>query len=167
MRSMFTFWAQAFDDVGPDHFFHQGQCVEEDNALERQSIVSKVTRIALDGKQYFDINHVKLIADSSFFVTELPMVERDLRGRISPIVCYGSCNLIKEDGFEESLCKEIDAFASSIGQGVAPQTLALVREAFRFLKKKRLQQRVARLATILVAAFSLLGIALWAHLRRF
>jgi len=166
MRAIASFWAQALDDVGADHFFHLGECVAEDSVSVRQSIVSRVAETLKKGRRYYCKDNVLLAADRSSFVTEVPMIERDPRGRVSPIVCYGSFDSIKEDGFADCLCEEIETFAVSIGQSVAPETLDLVREAFNILKKKQLRRKAAQLSAILLVTIVLLAIGYWVVMKK-
>lgn len=147
-------WAQALDNESPDHINVHGEDLSADDATRRQNAVSSVSRVTRGGAHVFESSGVRLTADRVHFVIELPSVQRDVAGRIAPIICYGDCDGNMDIEFGTRIYGRMLEFAGRIGRDLHPEHLAIVSHAFAVLKKKTalrtMLNRIASAALVLV-----------------
>lgn len=156
MNSKFTLWAQALDNTSPDHIEVRGEILAAADALQRQAAVSRVAGVVKREKWTFKEGWVRLVADGSHFVFEIPSEQRDSAGRIAPIVCCGDYDSTLCDVLGSSTASALTGFASRIGRTLSPAHLDLAKVFFDELKKKSTQSRLQRNLIFLAVSFLLL-----------
>lgn len=160
MTVKFSYWAQALDNASSDHILLYGEELSPDDPVRRQEAVKLVSAVVKQGVRLFDSGGLQLTADSQHFVVEIPSAQRDLAGRIAPIICYGEYNDSVIEGLGAEVFAGLTEFGLSIGRTLRPEYSNLTREAFAALKKKSSRTRLARVATIGLLALIFLILAL-------
>ncbi len=154
MTEKFILWAQALDNVSPDHFDDRGEELSADASARRQDVVSLVSSVIKSGTRVYEVSGVLLTADNFHFVLEVPSAQRDNVGRTAPIICYGDYDAAIEDELGDSAVVALGAFVKRIGRTLQTEHINLVRDSFDSLKKKssivRLLRTVGIGAVILV-----------------
>lgn len=149
MMEKFTLWAQAIDNSSPDHFNVQGEELAADDSIRRQEAVSSVSKVIKNGSQFYKSNGVLLTADAQHFVLELPSTQRDIAGRIAPIICYGRYGTEDSGRLGDSAELALKDFAKRIGRTLPPDHLELTRSAFAALKKKMSLAQILRIGALI------------------
>lgn len=142
MTEKFILWAQALDNISPDHFDVRGEELSDDDSARRQEAVSSVSNVIKHGTCVFEDSGVLLTADNHHFVLEVPSAQRDSACRTAPIVCYGACDAAAGDALVASATVALEYFAKRIGRSLQPEHLNLVRASFEALKKKSLATKL-------------------------
>lgn len=144
MTDRFILWAQALDDISPDHFDVHGKDLDPDDTVQRQAAVSSVSSVIKSGSRIFEQNGVLLTANAHHFVVEVSTAQRDPAGRIAPIVCYGDYDATVGDALGASAANALEDFAKRIGRTLAPEHFEIAQASFDSLKKKSLRTRLVR-----------------------
>lgn len=161
--SELVIWAQALDNESPDHIYVQGRELTEDYAEERQNAVSKVSKVTRRGVRVFESSGVRLTADRLNFVIELPSVQRDVVGRIAPIICYGDCDRNTDAEFGARIYGRMREFAAAIGRDLHSEHLGVIRDAFAVLKKKTALRTMTNWIASAALMLALVLAAYWQH----
>lgn len=153
-------WAQALDNVSPDHIAVNGQTLGAADPKSRQNAVSAVSQVSLSSLTTVNCGDVRLSVSKDRFVVEVPSTERDEVGRIALVICCGSYQLKDLDRSGEAVVRDITKFAQHIGRTLAPDQLECVRRAFSEIESgiRRREFRV-KLAAGAFAAVALLALA--------
>lgn len=160
MTSKLSYWAQALDNSSPDHIQLFGEEISPNDPIRRQDAVKLVSAVVKQGTRIFDLGGLKLTADSEQFVIEIPSSQRDVAGRIAPMICHGRYDDSVIDGLATEVFAGLTAFAVRIGRTLPPEYSNLTRDAFSALKKKSSRTRFVRVATIVLLALISLAVAL-------
>lgn len=139
MNKTLVFWAQALDNISPDHIELYGEHLSPNDSVKGQEAVSLVSSVVKAGSRVFDRDCVRITDDGRRFVVAVPSVERDCSDRIAPIVCCGEYDSTVEDAFIVDVANGLGDFAKQIGRNVLQEHLdLLIRELPLILKKKPL-----------------------------
>ena len=90
MSEDFILMAQALDNASPNHFEVEGREVLVQEIDHRQRIVSQVSEVTKEGIKILDTSGISMTVDKQYFVIEVTTVQRDIAGRLAPVLCYGS-----------------------------------------------------------------------------
>jgi hypothetical protein len=163
MTKKFILWAQALDNTSPDHLDVRGNGLSAGDSSQRQKAVSLLSSVTKNGVRVYEFGSVLLTADDCHFVLEIPSAQRDLAGRIAPIVCYGDYDAAVVGVLGDSAVAALDDFAKRIGRTLQPDHIEHAHESFEALKKKSSMTKLVRMVKIwavvlvfLVLAFVLL-----------
>lgn len=163
MTDKFIFWAQALDNVSPDHIDMYGKELSPDDTTSRQNAVSLVSGVVKVGSCLLEKQGFRLTEDGRHFVIEVLSAERDRAGRTAPIICYGNYHSAIDDALNERVAESIGHFARRIGRTILPEHLALLFESLAALKKKSWMRKISRSAWILVVTCILLALGFWLY----
>ncbi|MGK5024872.1 hypothetical protein [Janthinobacterium sp. RB2R34] len=161
MSDRFILWAQALDNVSPDHFQVNGKVLAPDETIQRQEVVSVVSNVIKRGERICEKSGVLLTADESHFVMEIPSAQLDSAGRSAPIVCYGDYNATVDPVLGASATVILDDFARRIGRTLQAEHFELVQASFEALKKKSSTTKLIRISRIVIASLVLFAIVYW------
>lgn len=165
MTERLIFWAQALDNLSPDHIDFDGEELSLDDTARRQNAVSLVSRVIKNGTRIIDKQGFRLTEEGQHFVVEVLSVERDHAGRNAPIICYGEYDSTGSDALSKSVSDAIGCFAKRISRNILSDHFELLREAFATLKKQSLLRKIKRGGGIAVVALFLLALGFWVFLR--
>lgn len=144
MTNKLILWAQALDNVSPDHFEVYGVVLDPTDTVKRQEAVSLVSNVIESGSRIFEKSGVRLTADDSHFVLEVPCAQRDSVGRTASIVCYGVYDHNGGNTFGTWPSIVLDAFTKRIDRTFQPEHVELARASFETLKKKSSRKKLLR-----------------------
>lgn len=146
-------WAQALDNVSPDHIEVVG------SPMTRESAVTSVYHVIERGHAVFESQGTKLTVNAEKFVLEIPSESSDHLGRAAPIICYGEIELPMSERLATDLSSAIAAFASRIGRNISAGINDDVARSVVALKKKRKTIARTRKATTILIALVLITVA--------
>lgn len=158
MTNKFIFWAQAIDNTLPDHIECGGELLAPAEVERRQQAVSNVSGVIKAGNKIFDENGVRLTVDKGRFVLEVFSVERDIAGRLAPIVCFSSYDSTDIDTYSATVISCLEDFAKRIERNIPAAHQLLVKNSFKELKKKSWAAPIVRTAwmsLVMLALFML------------
>jgi len=159
-----SFFAQALDNTSPNHLSIDGQILHSNDTALREQITTMIANTTMKGKNVFDEAFIQLHINGADFIISVPSAERDVIGRIAPIVCIGKINDPMDDSVTEQILYEINCFTAMIGRSVEPETIRVARKALLLLKKNRKIPRygltigVAIIAVIAIYLLSKIGV---------
>jgi len=161
MRDKFILWAFALDNTSPDHFEVRGRVLDAADTSQRQEAVSFVSSVVRREKWTFKERGMRLTADGSHFLLEVPSEQRDSAGRTAPIVCCGDYEATICEALGASTAVALNDFAKRIGRTLSPAHLDLVPVFFDNLKKKSSTKKLLRALLMGIAGFLLLSLLYW------
>lgn len=161
MTHAHIFWAQALDNLSPDHIDMCGVQLSPEDTARRQEAVSLVSSVVKKGTRIFDRQGVQLTADDHHFVAEVLSVQRDHAGRAAPIVCRGEYDRTVGDATGEAVATGLDDFARRIQRTIHPKQLELARQSFGVLKKKFWRKTIGRAMAMVAAVLVVVALAHW------
>lgn len=137
MTADFSYWAQALDNSSPDHIVLQGKNTSPEDDARRKEVVRLISSVVKHGVQIIENSSLSLTVDSRHFVIEIQSTERDIAGRIAPLICHGELDESKFNTLGESVFEGLSIFAKNIGRKISSNYSKLIQDAFMELKKKR------------------------------
>lgn len=154
---MIWFWAQSLDNKSPDVFAadRPTNLVAADDEHTRTAIVtrvSKASRGALIGPVAGVIAH---LAGSEFMI-KAPCEERDVAGRLAPLVAVGSIPAGSSESFAGDIAGKFREFAATTNRRLLPATLSAIESLVRAVleKKKRRTRRLLVSVGVCVVLFA-------------
>ncbi len=138
MKDELIFWAQALDNVSPDHFF-QGQLLDTNSTEERQYVATQIASVGKHGRCDFDDANVRLTTFRNQFVLEFPTNQRDEAGRIAQIVCCGRYTYLSSD-LGDIVWSSSCEFASKINRTVSAEYKDIIARAFVRSRQKKMKK---------------------------
>lgn len=163
MKDKLILWAQALDNLSPDHFQMRGLELEIDNSNDRQEAVSLASKVTKFGVCIFDNGGVKLTIYRQHFVVKVLSIERDCAGRLAPIICYGGYSTDSDiNTISDSVAAAIGEFALKIGRNIQSEHVELIRDSFKKLKKKLIVKKkimIFFIVVIIILAILLMMVA--------
>ncbi|ALG70967.1 hypothetical protein VY88_04075 [Azospirillum thiophilum] len=150
-----VFKAQALDNQSADHYRVSGQDLEPDDAARRQEAASQLSGVTKAGQRTFDQGGVRLTVRGDRFVLLVPSVERDVAGRIAPILCHGELGAGDRVVLVARVTEGLDAFARYIGRSIDPAKADLVRRAIASAPSAPPPHRFGRVLWLGALAFAL------------
>jgi hypothetical protein len=124
-------WCQALDNQSDDHIELNGAMLTGDDNMKRQQAVSAVSSVIKSGRKLYSKDDVILTADKSSFCIEVPSEQKDVAGRIAPMIYVDDISTSSS----ASVSTKLSSFAFKVGRTISGQSLILVKEAFSKLKK--------------------------------
>ena len=157
---MIWFWAQSLDNKSPDMFAtdRPTNLVPKEDEHTRSRIVTRISN-ASRGVLIGPVAGVVAHLAGSEFVIKAPCEERDVAGRLAPVVAVGSIPTGPSEGFADDTTREFREFAATINRRLLPATLRAIENlAQDLLKKKRRTRRLlVSVGCVVVLAILLLG----------
>ncbi|HEV7368292.1 hypothetical protein [Arenibaculum sp.] len=124
-----VFKAQALDNRSPDHYRVRGEDLAPGDATRRQKAASLLSSVTKAGGRVFDQDGVRLTVHGDRFVVSVPSAERDVAGRVAPILCHGKLGAGRRAELGARVAEGLDAFAQHVGRSIDPAKAELVRRA--------------------------------------
>ncbi len=146
-------WAQALDNISPDHIEVRG------TELTREAAVSKVYYVIERGKRLYAADGIRLTDHRGQFVLEVPSTAQDQVGRTAPIIYWSRYETKLPDRFANMLVTNIDDFAKRIGRNLADRHAEKIIQAIDALKKNIRFRQIAKLGLTVAAVLILLSLA--------
>jgi hypothetical protein len=146
-------WAQALDNISPDHIEVTGA------KLTREAAVSKVYGVIERGKRLYAADGVQLTEHRRQFVLEVPSTAQDQVGRTAPIICWSRYEENLSDAFANLLATNIEDFAKRIGRDLGDRHAEKITQAIDALKKNIRLRQIAKLGLTVAAGLILLSLA--------
>lgn len=159
MTKNLVFKAQALDNSSPDPVELRGEQLAPDDSAKRQEAASLVSSVIKSGSRIYEKDGVLLTEDGRRFVVEVPSVERDVVGRIAPIICCGNYDSTVDDAFSATVVVDLNDFSKRIGRNILPKHIQLAQESFTVLKKKSGTRKLLRLVWVGAAVLGVLTLA--------
>lgn len=162
MKNKFSYWAQALDNSSPDHIILEGEGTLPEDQIKRQQVVKLVSAVIKRGVRIFDAGGLKLTVNSPNFVVELPSEQRDVVGRIAPLICYGQIDYLEVEHSGNEVFEGLSGFARSIERTISLEYSEFISSAFERLKKKSSDKRKRLVALALVIVIILVvAVSAW------
>jgi hypothetical protein len=134
MLSVRACFAQALDNISPDHVFLDGKSLSVQDEQERREVSSLLSSVSMNGKKIYDADGVRLFLAGNTYVLEVLSQQLDIAGRAVPIaMCIDRSDQDDADGVVEEVLK----YAEQIKRAVADDRLQSVRIAIDTLAKKK------------------------------
>ena len=154
--------AQALDNTSASPVYVGGKEISEYEIEQRQQAYERANTISQNGQLVFEEGNVLLWTCPEEFLIQVPMVERDIAGRVSPISCCGYWEDSDADDMAETVIRELEAFCRQIRRVLADGADETVREAFKSATKKKNAWTVSRKAVLLaLIAAVMAGATIW------
>jgi hypothetical protein len=148
----FVLWAQALDNAGPDHLQVDGVEIGPDDS-GRAGAIARVSNVVHRARNRASHGDVRRTDDGTDMVLEIPSLERDVAGRIAPMVCCGRIAAMRRD--PAGVVDTVEQFAGHIGRSIGPAqrnaVLALIEEKKSADERRRLV--LVSIAAVVVASF--------------
>lgn len=159
MTKKFVYWAQALDNISPDHIEFLGEELTSDDTIRRQEAASLVSKVVKSGTRIFSNAGVHLTEDGRHFVVEVPSEQHDEVGRNAPIVCCGEYKgQAVDEAFGQFVTEGIGEFGQRIGRTIRLEHLELARGAFAILEDRISKRRIVRVVGIGALTLALLAL---------
>lgn len=123
------FRAQAIDNTSDDPLMIDGKMIMDQSGSEtRQEAMSTISQVSIKGKLVFDKDHVMLYQLKSNFLLEVISSERDVIGRIAPVLCYGNHSHLNQ------VIEGLRNFGQETEHPIPQEQLDIAKEALKLVK---------------------------------
>lgn len=150
MTRELSYRLQAADGVSPAHLNVAGALVPNEADSERTKAARQIADISQGGRTLFEQGGAKLMRKGDWIMVKVHANERDDRGRLSPIVCWGRVAGADMEDFGKTALSGLDEFADSIDRTINDDHRDAISRAFRAEKRRALGKPLA--AILLLAA---------------
>ncbi len=127
-------FAQALDNVSPDHVVLDGLVLPVHAECERREACTLVSSVSVRGEKIFELDGVRLFLAGPLYVLEVMPQERDVANRAAPIVF---CIARDDDDSAGFVIEAVQNFAESIGRTINADRIRSVTMALDMLIKKK------------------------------
>jgi len=155
MMNEFIFWAQALDNTSPDHIEMNGEEIPAVDPARRQKAVSTVGAVSRSSRFSIECRDVRLAANSTHFVVEVPSVELDTAGRIAPLICYGPHHGYEDKQLGVKIVEGVLGFADRLGRNVSADNISDAHQALANLRAAL--KRAERMRKIAMGSVAVVG----------
>lgn len=148
--------AQALDNQSSDHYRVNGQDLMPEDEARQQEMAALLSGVTKAGVRTFDQEGVRLTVRGNRFVLLVPSMERDIAGRIAPILCHGELGAGDRETLATRVTEELDAFARYIGRSIDSAKADLVRRAITSAPRAPRATLLRQILLLAALAFALL-----------
>lgn len=154
IEAKLSFRAQSLDNRSVDPVETDNQRRPQDDHIERRKFAEQISRVSLDGRLVFTngIHAVHLLGDE--FLIKLPSIERDVAGRVAPILCYGTLPDEPIDSWPDEVVESIAGFARRIERTISAESRQIARDGVRELVTARRSRSVCTVSGVIREKFS-------------
>jgi len=78
-------FAQALDNISPDHVFLDGENLPVEAEQKRREVCSLVSSVSMNGKKIYDADGVRLFLAGNIYVLEVLPQQLDFVDRAAPL----------------------------------------------------------------------------------
>jgi hypothetical protein len=155
---MISFLAQSLDNESPNSITQDGKIILPSEEEKRERILSDIYDIVSEKTKIKSLSGVTMYGKASRFVFEVIPLDKDIAGRLSPIVILG--DFPKEqssDIWVNDVCNQLVKFASEVlGRTISDSILYTVKEWLLEEFKKKQERREELLALVLMTLLPLI-----------
>jgi hypothetical protein len=127
-------FAQALDNISPDHVFLDEKELSVQAEQERREACSLLSSVSMNGKKIYDADGVRLFLAGNIYVLEVLPQQLDFVDRAAPLAM---CIVRNEQDDADGVAKEVQKYAELMNRTVAGERLESVRKAIYTLAKKK------------------------------
>ena len=134
MLSVKVCFAQALDNISPDHVFLDGKNLSVQAEQDRREACALLSSVSINGEKIYDANGVRLFLTGTMYVIEVLQQQLDVVDRAAPMAM---CIVRNDQDDADSVVKEVQKYAELMKRTVADDRLHSVRMAIDTLAKKK------------------------------
>jgi len=155
MNRIIAVWTQSLDNSSHDSMILDDSILSDNEVKKRNIVSSYINQILSDSKSFIVNNdNIKLTLCGGQFVIEIPSVEKDNLGRLSPILFYGKYdkNFIENNDIEKHFIKLINMIGRSVDEVILKDSNYLIKEyIINEIKKKNMKMNLIGLSAGIIA----------------
>ena len=159
-----AYWAQHADNVSPDHYQWEGEGLPEGEP-RRNDVQSAVFSVTKEGRELSRDGGNRVVLNDDRFVIQSAGADRDVAGRITPLVVVGKIPAHADEDWKDSVVKGAEDFLDrldDLDRDTSDARMGAIGRALDALVEKKKAQRRRRVASLVLL---LLLVALWAFVR--
>ena len=161
MSTIEILFAQSLDNVSPDDFVVGGVSMGPDMEDVRRHAKAKFAQVTRVGTAAEIGEGVRIIWGAEHYVVAVAPPERDVAGRVAPMIAYGTWEAEAGEAFGRDVGEQLARFADSIGRTVSQRQIAAIATAFESKKKRRQRGRVIVLVALAVFGLACVALGCW------